>query len=654
MEFYKRSVSDLLLSSERAYLIPPYQRSYSWTQERWQTLIHDVCNKVTSPEKKHWVGIVVTAKSEARFGKQDYKRRQYDLIDGQQRLITLRVWIQALLDHAKQIGKPITEELPFVDIAVQETDKNDFEAVLTEHKWRQSWTTYDPKSSSIMHCYTYFRWILWLGENALIKSEPEPLPKRSRSPRERDLSIEEQWVSELSRRASRIEADDDSEISIVERGNSVDPEKFLKATLENLSLMELERDDAVDEEPVEIFEALNGKRTQLDQFDHVKTFLFSNIRDLRARYDFYEKHWKNFESALTHDTNKIQGKNLNELFLYDYLISLGETRYQSISINRTASSYARYFRNRASGTVFEVIRDDFLRHMRAWICINRLGESLVINGETFALSGELKRRLRNINALSQGPVTPILLRVIANRIANLVSEEDLLLQVAAIERFLGRTVLSRVPLSPLRAELMKFMGSMNSATPSERIIAQLDELAPDDDKIREALLGRYVNKQTRYAESANIGASRSQGGLTPKQLLAIFQVIEHERAGNMRHNLFESQGTERFTIEHIYPQDSNEWERDIRAWSISGQLMNSRLHTLGNLGVIPQRLNAQLSNRSFSSKRDICLDKDNGFPLLRVNEYWLRPEQVRWTPDDIDKRADQLLTSALKFWKKLS
>lgn len=651
MELYKKTVAKFLLSSEVIYVIPPYQRAYSWGRDRWQGLANDVLNKYTSPEKKHWIGIVVTAKSEMNFGRTDYTKRQYDLIDGQQRLITLRIWTQALLDHARDMGETLEEDsLPFAQIRVQEIDKREFEDVTGENNpWRQKWKTYGPDESGIIHCYTYFRWLLWLGSNAMWKTEPEPLPKKSRSQSEQSLSVEEQWIAALEKR-SRMQDEEESEVWIVSRGEQIPVAELLKATLEYLNVFELEREDNIDEEPVEIFEALNGKRTQLDQFDHVKTFIFANVKELESRYRLYEDDWKEFEIALEKETRKMRGANKGDLFLYDYLISLGETRYQSISMNRTAASFTRYFKNRAVGSALEITRNDFLKRMRAWIAINRFGEPLTINGSSFELPRETIRSLHMINALSQGPVTPLLMRIISQFFEGQSSESDLNAQLKAVETFVGRLVMSRVPLSPLRAELMNFMGEIDNRTSHDSIIQKLREISPSDEKIREALLGYTVEREIRYRESANIGADTSSGGLRSRQTLAIFQSIEAKRSGPMRHNLLETTSSEKFTVEHIYPKESESWSRDVRSWGVSGQLLDRRKHVIGNLGIIPSRLNSQMQNNTFSRKRDISRDPENHFPPLKVNEYWTRETQLRWTPDDIDRRSEQLVASALEYW----
>jgi hypothetical protein len=78
--------------------------------------------------------------------------------------------------------------------------------------------------------------------------------------------------------------------------------------------------------------------------------------------------------------------------------------------------------------------------------------------------------------------------------------------------------------------------------------------------------------------------------------------------------------------------------------------MENRVHTIGNLGIIPKRLNSELSNRSFYEKTSICRSPQSRFPKLKVNEYWLRENQAKWLPEDIDKRGEQLLNTALKHW----
>ena len=206
METEKPNVGDLLVNPKVTYKIPPYQRSYGWKSNRWQALIQDILNKVTSPEKKHWIGIIITATSDDPGLPRGYTHRYRDVIDGQQRLVTLRLWLQAILDHAQENNIILDERssIEFAEIVCQETDKQEMQSIL-DGNWRSEWKKYKSNTSGLLHCYTYFRWVLWLGSAALLASEPESLPDPLTSEAERSLPVEDQWLKELSKRSNIAE-----------------------------------------------------------------------------------------------------------------------------------------------------------------------------------------------------------------------------------------------------------------------------------------------------------------------------------------------------------------------------------------------------------------------------------------------------------------
>lgn len=654
MDPKKPSVADLILDPDKTYLIPPYQRGYQWKQDQWQTLIQDIVNKATSAhvEKQHWIGIIITSLSESQLPQRSYKHKYYDLIDGQQRIMTLRVWLQAVIDHAKDNNLPLIEKdnLQFAEIICQEADKQDFKEILTNGVWRSRWRSYKSDESSLMQCYTYFRWILWLGQAALIESEPDPLPKRSKYESENSLKVEEQWQRALDRRSSsdaRVQ-DSDSQYQSSRTGQ-VNCDSLIKATVNLLSLIELERQEALDEDPAEIFEALNGKRTPLEQFDHVRNYIFTGIKDSQAKKNLYDEDWKHHEVALDLANLSARGSSPAETFLYDYLISIGETRYQKpFSKTKTAGHFSRFVKNRTNGDLESIAKESLLPNLRSWIAVNKKGETFQVKNKIWQLDLEAKRSLHMMDALSSGPVVPLLIKLVTRHFSGEISADSLSRQLFFIETFLGRKVLRRLALSPLRSEMMNFVGKLSPNFSETELKEELASISPTDNEIREVLLAKTVNKLFKYEESAFIAHPK---GLKSKQLLAIFQAIETERGDQLRTNLLESTSTEAFSIEHIYPQDPENWRTELRLWAVSASFMDNRLHTLGNLGVIPRRLNSQLSNLSFHEKTEICRSPQARFPKLKVNEYWTRDIQKKWLPEDIDRRAEQLLNHALKHWK---
>ena len=256
-----------------------------------------------------------------------------------------------------------------------------------------------------------------------------------------------------------------------------------------------------------------------------------------------------------------------------------------------------------------------------------------------------------MESLSSGPLVPILINLTKRYyFDNSVSEDALNRQLFALEVFLGRKVLNRTALSPLRSEMMALSARLGAKFSEDELISSLLALSPSNDEIRDRLLPAKVNSVIKYPDSAHI-ANKRAGGLSPRQLLAIFQGMEEHLSGKLRTNLIESTGEEIFSIEHIYPQEDILWRDELRSWSQSQPAMESRLHTIGNLGIIPDRLNSELSNKSFREKREIVSDPVKKFPILRVNEFWTDSNLVKWRAEEIDERANRLINTILAHWK---
>lgn len=90
----------LLSNAQVAYKVPPYQRPYAWGKDQWEDLFNDIEN--LSPGDIHFLGsIVVVPESLNTFGV-----NYYEIVDGQQRLATILIWLAAIRDIAKEKNNP--------------------------------------------------------------------------------------------------------------------------------------------------------------------------------------------------------------------------------------------------------------------------------------------------------------------------------------------------------------------------------------------------------------------------------------------------------------------------------------------------------------------------------------------------------------------
>jgi hypothetical protein len=80
------------------FIVPFFQRSYVWDEDNWTTLwdhilsVYESCaNNVT---KEHFIGTIITKQRPA----QSIGEAKHDLIDGQQRLTTIALFLKAISD----------------------------------------------------------------------------------------------------------------------------------------------------------------------------------------------------------------------------------------------------------------------------------------------------------------------------------------------------------------------------------------------------------------------------------------------------------------------------------------------------------------------------------------------------------------------------
>src|SRR5690554_2434868 len=84
-----------LLGNGLSYRVPPFQRDYSWTDDEWDDLWQDILGLFQEDgEPAHYMGYLVLQSSDSK---------QFDIIDGQQRLTTISVMILAGLAYLKEL-----------------------------------------------------------------------------------------------------------------------------------------------------------------------------------------------------------------------------------------------------------------------------------------------------------------------------------------------------------------------------------------------------------------------------------------------------------------------------------------------------------------------------------------------------------------------
>jgi len=130
----QKNITDLFTSGEDIYVIPEYQRPYSWNKDTCYQLYSDITSSFLNDED-YFVGNIIMARS-------NKERKQPNVVDGQQRLITLWLWMKVLtvlhpdksrLKRTLEVESVLTDSsLPRIDSKVYEhKDQEDILMILS-------------------------------------------------------------------------------------------------------------------------------------------------------------------------------------------------------------------------------------------------------------------------------------------------------------------------------------------------------------------------------------------------------------------------------------------------------------------------------------------------------------------------------------------
>ena len=97
-----------IIDSQRQYVIPLFQRPYSWETPQWAALWQDLAELCEEDApRNHFIGSIVTMPSKSV----PEGVTKFILIDGQQRLTTLLVLLAAIRDKARKLAGNLHEKI---------------------------------------------------------------------------------------------------------------------------------------------------------------------------------------------------------------------------------------------------------------------------------------------------------------------------------------------------------------------------------------------------------------------------------------------------------------------------------------------------------------------------------------------------------------
>ena len=286
-----------ILNGNRQFLIPVYQRFYSWDIDQCKRLWNDIVEMQRKGKAGHFVGSIVNIAEQAMpTGVQKYM-----IIDGQQRMTTLTLLLLALRDYEVKNPSDTTINARRIDNMLL---KNEYESGDERYKLLLTETDRDILISLV---------------------EEKPISE----------SIRSRLIENYNFFANKLA---DKEIQPAEVYESIGKLQIVNITL----------DRAVDDAQA-IFESLNSTGKELSESDLIRNYVLMGLEPSEQTY-VYEHLWRPMEQLFIYET---QGTVMDAFFRHYLTMKLSRIPKQG----RVYEEFKLYHLNCEFGTIRELCQD---------------------------------------------------------------------------------------------------------------------------------------------------------------------------------------------------------------------------------------------------------------------------------------------------------
>ena len=641
-----RPVDILFPSSSVCYQIPSFQRNYQWSLSSAHSLVQSIYEAATKGgDAPYWIGVMLFGNSpfECPISETKPGHRCRQVLDGQQRILTARLWLLALVDEYKRQTGEEPERFArseFANTQVHSLDELDWSQIENEKILKLK--AFPIESGSPRHLtrnYLYFRFLIFKGLAGFEEFEELAVPQPTT-----DSPVVDEWADEFA----------DSVLS------PSDLIRVIESTLTTVAITVLNHEES-DGDVERIFETLNSKNTPLGQYDLFRNFILMRGASSQAeRREMYTSQMKDAERLLNglKGLDLRQTRNYLDAFLQDFVSSIASTS-ESVSATSSARVFQSWWnQSRSDDEVRTFLHDELIPAMRAWaVAIKAEGSLDLGDGTKLELPTSALRSLARIENLARRSFVPVTMTIIAkwelagdNR-----SEIELLRHLKAVETYIARSILAGKTSSPFRGTSVRAVKVARDGFDGEGrdLVEWFATQTETDSSVKRAVLQSVSLEDGTDRNEQDWWVKRDVAQrLSTSAFAALIDGLACQLEGEAHVTWLMLKPGEKWTpskkleIEHLYPQNSSRWQEDLGNWGTSDERMKSRLHSLGNTTVLPRSANSKSNNLRLEDKQEI-LNRD-GVPNFKVSEEFFAANV--WTHESIDARSKRLCDVALRCW----
>ncbi|WP_239477110.1 DUF262 domain-containing protein [Megamonas funiformis] len=468
-----------LLNTSRQFIVPIFQRNYSWQKSQYEQLWFDILRASKFKEKQnHFIGSIVYIDMGTPAG----RPQQLLLIDGQQRLTTISILLCAIKDYVQKFNLE-TKLINLAKIKNQflynsdEIDEDKYKLLLNVQD-KETYIklidntifTVNKPATNIIKCYEFFY--------------------------------------------GRIE-------DFIKEYGQIDE---IYAGIFKLSLVSISLDKDSDN-PQMIFESMNSTGKDLSQTDLLRNYLLMDLTP-EKQTRLYKTYWKPMEELFGEDIYK-NDLNKFDYFIRDFLTLKSDTGY-ICKINNVYENFKRYYLDN-NCEKFAVLKDLFT-YAKYYACIDLLQEN----------DDELKLYWQEFKKLDSHVVYPFLLKLYDDYSRQILIKEDFKKILQVVISYLWRRAICEIPTNSLSKTFATLYQAVDKEDYVNSIIKAFVfkssyKRFPSDYEVREKLQTKdiYHFRLRKYL----LEALENYYHKEPIDLNTANYTIEHIMPQNIEHNL---------------------------------------------------------------------------------------------------------------------
>lgn len=297
-----------LLNSGHVFIIPRFQREYSWETKNNEEFLHDIISNIVLVDGKlvaqpYFVGAMLFVGDLA-----DSTQSDIQVVDGQQRLTTITILFSAISDI-------------FLNLGLEELSKGVFKYVMTHNQDGEEVRVLKPKSS-----YPFFSYFI---------QDREKDPEENKPSTEEELCIEETYsyfYKQLQEKALRAlyEKYNVGTATQLTGINYVDLIKAIRDQI--LACVTVTMSSPDEKQAYRIFEILNGKGKKLQFVDLIKNRIFEVLQTTEPA-DFAEVKWTALRKTVS-EGNANNGVGLGTFYRHYWM-----SKYKKFGANQLYDAF---------------------------------------------------------------------------------------------------------------------------------------------------------------------------------------------------------------------------------------------------------------------------------------------------------------------------